>query len=324
MDDPSATAIRTARALREGATPAELRGPGWHQAEHGLVKRASLEEDPVMSRISLATGLMTDGCFLGGWASLHVQGNSWFDGLSRGKEEPVLVHCPRGAQLRTRPSINPFRGLVHPDEIISLENYDVTTMARAAFDEMRVASGVREAVVALDMATSTTIGLPHTTRERVGQVIGSHLKVRGVVDARRAWELGSSRSASPWETRTRLLAEVDVGTSRLAVNIPIFDLGGRLLGIVDLLDEEAGLVIESDGADHRKDVRHTDDNRREEKLERSGLVVVRVTALDHRDRWGTVGRIAAARRDASRTIKHAWTTEKPDWWWTWPPARQWD
>ena len=35
------------------------------------------------------------------------------------------------------------------------------------------------------------------------------------------------------------------------VNCPIQDLAGNLLGIADLLDEEAGLAVEFDGADHR-------------------------------------------------------------------------
>jgi hypothetical protein len=218
----------------------------------------------------------------------------------------------------------PFRGLVFPDEVISLENYDVTTMARAVFDEMRTAINVRDAVVALDMATSSTIELPHTSRPAVERVITSHHKVRGLVQARAAFALGSSRSASPWETRTRLLAEVDAGLPHLKVNVPIFNLDGRLLGIADLLDDEVGLVIESDGADHREPARHTDDNRREERFERTGLVVSRVTSLDHRERWATVGRITAARRDAMGSTKREWTTCKPDWWWTWPQGRRWD
>ena len=36
------------------------------------------------------------------------------------------------------------------------------------------------------------------------------------------------------------------------MNCPVHDRSGRLLGIADLLDEEAGLVVEFDGADHRR------------------------------------------------------------------------
>ncbi len=276
-------------------------------------------------RIADSIGLLTSSCLLGGWASLRAQGNTWFDGLDAwGKERRAMIHCLPGAQLRNRSIIQPFRGTVHPDEMVDFEQFSLTTMARAAFDEMRMAKNVREAAVVLDMATSTTTARPHTTIDRVERVVLSHHKVRGLVQARNALVLGSARSASPWETRTRLIAELDAGVPRMAVNVPLFDMSGNLLGIADLLDEEAGLVIESDGAHHRENEAHTEDNVREERFERSGLVVSRVTSLDHKDRWRTVGRIAAARRDALAVTKREWTTDKPPWWNTWPHARRWD
>lgn len=322
--DPSFTAMRSAEAIARGATRGQLRGPRWVTAGRGLVKPAGLDEDPTWARISVATGYMTPGCTLGGWASLRAQGNTWYEGNTGGQERPILVHCGPGARIRRRKDVLPFRGLLLPDEVIHLEHYDVTTMARAVFDEMRMAANVREAVIGLDMATSTTIELPHTTRLAVERVLTSHHKVRGLIQAKNAFALGSTRSASPWETRTRLLAELDAGIPPLAVNVPLFDPYGNLLGIADLLDEEAGLVLESDGAHHRDNVRHTDDNRREEKFERAGLVVGRITSLDHREKWRTVGRIAAARRDAQGSVRREWTTQKPDWWWAWAPGRRWD
>lgn len=316
---------RSASVLSSGATRDEIRGPRYERRSHGLHLPAGVEGDPVLMRVADAVGLMTSSCLLGGWASLRAQGNTWFDGLDAyGTKRRALIHCQLGSQLRHRSIVQPFRGLVHPDEIIEFENFSLTTMARAAFDEMRMATNVREAVVNLDMATSTTIARPHTTIERVAGVIQSHHKVRGLVQARNALALGSARSASPWETRTRLIAELDAGVPRLAVNVPVFDKLGGLLGIADLLDEQSGLVIESDGAHHRDSETHTEDNRREEKFERSGLVVSRITSMDHRDRWSTVGRIAAARRDALASTKCEWTTAKPDWWNTWVPGRRWD
>ena len=173
-------------------------------------------------------------------------------------------------------------------------------------------------------AVSTTHELPHTSVSEVGRVLKSHHKVRGLVMARRAYALCSPRSASPLETRTRLLAHLDAGLVGLGVNVPVFDADERLLGVADLLDEESGLVIESDGGGHREQTQHTMDNRREEGFERAGLVVCRVTALDHRERWNTVGRIVAAHRDAATSTRRAWTTQKPDWWYSWKPGRRWD
>ncbi len=324
--DPRGISRRTAQALAEGLTEGQIRGSRFVHPSHGLVRAAHHEADPLTLHLADAVALLTPRTFVGGWASLNLQGNTWFDSRDRaGDRRPVLVHCLPGAQLRVRSSlIQPFRGLVHPDEVIDLDALRLASMARAAFDEMRMAQSVREAVVALDMAVSTTHELPHATWSAVARVVASHHKVRGLVQARKALELGSPRSASPWESRTRLLVQMDAGLTGLSVNVPVFDRFGRLLGIPDLLDEEVGLVIESDGGDHREQERHTVDNRREEAFERTGLVVVRVTALDHRERWRTVGRVTAARRDAMSSRKRDWTTQKPDWWHTWKHARRWD
>ncbi len=58
--------------------------------------------------------------------------------------------------------------------------------------------------------------------------------------------------------RSRLLDD------RLEESEPIFDRSGRLLGIPDLLDIEAGLAIEYDGDDHRTARRHSSDVGRED------------------------------------------------------------
>lgn len=323
--DPTRLSMRAGDAVQSGYSRKQLRGSGWIKPFTGVVRPADAEAEPVMLRLSDAIALLTPGCVLGGWAALAMQGNLWFSGQQRdGAERDVLVHCLPGAQLRRRAGVRPFRGLLHPDEAIDLEHVTVTTIARSAFDEMCVAGSVREAVVALDLSVTTTAQVPHTSIAAVERVVSVHHKVRGLVRARRALALASSRSASPWETRTRLLAELDAGITGLLVNVPVFDLGGRLLGVADLLDEATGLVIESDGADHREAERHTDDNRREERFERAGMVVCRVTSLDHGDRFGTAARLTAGRGDAARSARRAWTLEKPDWWWRWASGRRWD
>ena len=324
-NDPTFQSQRSSLALANGLSRRNIRSTSWLHPYHGVVRAAKLELDPTDLRLSDAIALMSEGHVLGGWASLRAQGNHWFSGRGRHDcDREVLVHCLGGAQLRVRRGLIPCRGLLLADEFMRLENYDVSTVARAVYDEMRLARDLREAVVAFDMATSTTSNVAHTTPAAIARVIDTHHKTRGLMQARRAVVLGSTRSASPWETRTRLLAQLDADIEQLRVNLPVFDLSENLLGVADLIDEFTGLVIEFDGATHRELPRHTDDNRREEKFERAGLVVSRVTALDHRDRWGTATRMRAAQRDARSSSKRLWTLEKPAWWWTWPPARQWE
>lgn len=319
--DPTLMSKRARDALAFGLTRKQMRGPSVIRPTYGVVRPSSFTADPATLAVSDAVALMSEQCVLGGWASLWAQGNRWFDG--RRGADPVLVHCLPGAQLRVRAGIRPSEATVHPDEIIALRHYDVTTLARAAFDEMKLAPNLRHAVVVLDLATSTTTGAPHTTIAAVERVMKSHHKTRGIVQARKALTLGSSRSASPWETRTRLIATLDAGVSGLLVNAPVFDQHGRLIGVADLFDPDSGLVVESDGDDHREQDRHTTDNRREEKFERAGCVVCRLTSLDHGDRYAAAARIRGAHRDARRATRRLWTLDVPDWWRDWPSARRW-
>lgn len=322
--DPTRVSLRVARARELGLTPAELRSSLYDHPSHGIVTPRYLSVDPTAARISEAVALMGPANALGGWASLWRQGNSWFDGTDRqGDDRDVLVHCRPGSQLRVRQGMRPSEGALRPDEVVSLDGYDVTSMARAAYDEMRLARGVREAIVVLDMATSTTSGVSHTSIDDVHKVVEAHRKTRGIAQVRRALPLGDSRSASPWETRTRLVAQLDVGIVRVRVNAPVFDRWGKLLGVADLIDPETGLVIETDGSEHHQPVQHAEDNVREEKFERAGAVVCRISPRDHQDRWAVTGRIAAAQRDAVRSSTRDWTLEQPDWWRAWPTARHW-
>ena len=82
------------------------------------------------------------------------------------------------------------------------------------------------------------------------------------------------------------------------MNCPVHDASGRLLGIADLLDVEAGLVIEFHGADHRRARRQTADVRKEERLRGVGLEVTGVTGLELPDRELVVRRLLVARSRA--------------------------
>lgn len=316
---------RVARRVgRSGLLPAELRSDLYEHPVHGVVTPAYLGVDPVAKRIAVAVALMGPRNALGGWASLLVQGNRWFDGRGpTGVDRDVLIHCLPGSQLRARDGITPNEGRVCPSELVDRGSYAVTSLARAAYDEMRMADDLRGAVVALDMAISTTSGVPHTTLDEVVVVVGAHHKTRGIAQARRALALGSDRSASPWETRTRLVAQLDVGIEGLLVNVPVFGPSGEFLGVADLIDPRTGLIIESDGAHHRGAQQHAADNVREEAFERAGAVVCRVTSSDHGNRWPLVGRIAAAWRDAQRVTSRTWTLEKPPWWHASRAGRRW-
>lgn len=323
--DPLLLSRRRSVAQQHGVSDRELRSSGlWVRDLHGVVRPSFVEHDPTVTRVSNAVALMSDANALGGWAALFAQGNTWFDGSGPdGGPMPVLIHCLPGSQLRKRPGVLPSEGRLRPAELLHLGGYRVTTPARAVFDEMCRAPGLREAVVVAELVLSTTNETPSVTRGAIAEVVTAHPKVRGVVRARRALEMASTRSASPGETRTRMLAQLDANLSCLLVNQPVFDLRGTLLGVADLLDPATGLVIESDGlVFHRGDL--TAQNHRQERLQRHGLVVCRVTSSDLRHPDATAARLRLAQQDAARRHQRAWTTELPPWWSTWPPGRRWD
>lgn len=113
-------------------------------------------------------------------------------------------------------------------------------------------------------------------------------------------------------------AAAGVGTSRLPaplMNCPIRAKDdGRLLGIADLLDEDAGLVVEYDGADHRGAARQTDDLDREHRFREHRPEVCRVTGLALRDRD------ALATRPRTTHSPALFEQPRARSWWADPPA----
>lgn len=316
--------IRYRKALSAGHSAWQLREGSADHPYWGIVSPAVGDPGDPDRRIANAAAMMTRHSVMTGWAAARHQGVGILDGRDRlYRELPISMASPGNGKHRHQAGLLPTRRVILPGEVIDHLGLRVTTIARAAYDMALDAPGLREAVVAIDMCTSTVIAQSRTTERNVRSVIERHVKTRGIVQARRALNLASTRSASPQETRTRLIAELDAGLTGLLVNAPVFDRKGDLLGIADLIDPSTGLVIESDGSGHREEVSHSLDNIREEKFERSLMTVVRVSSLEHRNRERVAGRIRSAYRDARQLPNDRWTLDKPDWWRIWPPARRW-
>ena len=115
----------------------------------------------------------------------------------------------------------------------------------------------------------------------------------------------------------------DAGLSRPLCNQPIFDLDGRLIAIVDLLDVEACAVGEYQGADHKDGPRHRADVAREQRLRDHGLECFEVVGGDLADRPMVARRMLAARARASfqPEEQRTWTLRQPAWWPAWAAAR---
>jgi hypothetical protein len=198
------------------------------------------------------------------------------------------------------------------EEVVVIGGLRCTPVLRAAFDAMRLERSVRSAVVVMDMTAAAHLALVSHVRAYVRGRPGW----RGVPQVRAALELADDHSASPPETRLRLMWLLDARLPRPLVNQPVFDATGRLLGYPDLFDPLTGLVAEYDGDDHRHARRHSRDVDREAWMRDAGLEVTRFTAADLADTDKVVGRLLAARRRSALISPglRRWTLEPPPWW----------
>ncbi len=296
-----------------GPTPGQARGPRWRRTSHGLYVPATVNGDVPEQRIMEQAARLPDGAAVTGWAACRLWSGNFFDGLQTDGRTKIPVPLAVGAgQIRPDAHARVCRDQLPAEEVVRRFGIPCTRRERAVFDAARMAAGLREAVVALDMAAAAEI----TSPKRVEAYAAGHRGRRGVRQVERALRLTTELSRSPNETRTRLVWGLDAGLPPPLVNQPVFDLAGRLLAIVDLLDVEAGLVGEFDGADRRGAFRHSKDVEREDLLRRHGLEYVTVTGPHLADPARVARRLVAARSRARwlSPLQRRWTVEPPPWW----------
>lgn len=213
-----------------------------------------------------------------GWAALRLARAAYFDGLaSDGRTElPVLLAVGPGPARRRHEGIQySYEPLAEP-EMTTLLGVPVAAPRRALFDEMRRPGGWRRAVIAMDMAAAAEL----VSLTQMQAYLAPRTRWRRAAQVAVALRHASERSRSPAESRLRLLWVVDARLPAPAVNREVFDRQGRLICVADLFDEEAGLVVEYDGSEHRKARRHSRDVAREEACRRVGLEYCKVTGPD--------------------------------------------
>lgn len=227
-----------------------------------------------------------------GWGSGRMHGAAFLDGRAGRTMLPVQVLLPAGSHRAARPGVRFVEG--RPDEVVLIHGIRCAAIVPAVFDAMRLRRDVRDAVVDLDMVAAARLVTVADVQEHLASR-ASWRGTPGVPIVREALPLASNRSASPPETRLRLVWQLDAGLPPPLVNVPVYDRRGRFLGIPDLLDLEAGLAVEYDGDDHRDPVRHSDDVDREAGFRGAGLEVTRVTGRDLRRTPELVHRLRTAR-----------------------------
>lgn len=267
----------------------------------------------VEQRILEAGASLQRGEAITGWAALRWRGAAFFDGwLADGSLRPIRVVRRSGARQPSKGDLIHHRHGLAPYDAEEIGGLRCTSVARALFDEMRLAGNVRDAVVSLDMAAAAGL----ISVSLLAEYVAGRRGWEGVPLVRQAIGLAVDRSLSPQETRLRLVWILDAGLPEPLCNPPVFDRHGKLLGHPDLLDVEAGLVVEYDGAHHRSQRRHRSDVARESRFRDHGLEYATVVVGDLIDREVVVGRLLAARRRARFDPPDArlWTLTPPPWW----------
>lgn len=287
----------------EGVPRPELRGPLWYQALPGRYAWAATDADHPRQRALVGASAVPDEGAVGGWAAAYLLGARQLDGSTPDPEvvEPVLLCMPRVRQRPWWDGVRPFRSELDPDDIVVADGVPATSPLRTAFDLGRLAPSLTEAVVRLDVV-ARDLGVPPGD---VAEYAAERPRWRGVPRLRAALPLVDSRTASPQESRFRMLW-LHAGLPRPACNWPVVDLDGHLLGVVDLLDVEGAVSGEYDGADHAAPERRALDHARQETIERHRLRVVRTAGPDlHVHRTRTTRRLAGAREAGLRRDRAA-------------------
>ena len=263
---------------RTGPAPARARGPRWRAVGLGWYVPTEGVPDCPEQRVLEASVLLPPDGAVTGWGSARMDGATFLDGLEPDlvTRLPVPLAVPPWRNPRDREGVRLLRSPLAHTEIVIRQGVRCVLPARAAFDAMRTAKDEREATVVIDMMAAAE----QTSIRRVRLYVDARPGWEGVQLVRVALDLADEDSRSPNETRLRLIWVIDAGLPRPQVNQPIWDLSGKLLGIADLLDEEAGLVGEFDGADHRGAVRQSKDEDRAGGFRDPDLEIFRVTGPD--------------------------------------------
>jgi hypothetical protein len=279
-----------------GPTRGQAAGRGWRRTSQGFHVPAGTPVNVPEQRILEQSVRLPAGGAVTGWAACRLHRVGLLDGLAPDGVTRIPVPLVIGPDSRIRgdAGIVRLRERLERDDITSRYGIPCTTVERAAFDAMRLAADEREATVVPSMVTAAG----RSSLVRLRAYVDRHPGWRNVGQARRALQLATEHFRSPNEVRAYLIWVLDAGLPRPWPNVEVRDLQGRLLGVADLLDDEAGLAVEFDGEDHRSKDQHTRDVRKEDAFRRVGIEVVRVTGTDLHDRPLVVDRLLAGRARA--------------------------
>lgn len=296
------TLILPVRPGMPGApTAKQARGRRWRRTARGLVVPAE-PPSTVEQRIAEVGGTLPLGGMVTGWAALRLLGAGWFDGFDRSGRvaQPVPVRMPHGSRVATPGAV--IRRARYACGVRLVQGVVCADPETAVLDAMESAADDREAVVVLDMAMAAEL----TSRRRIRAALDRDPRRRLRRRTLHAIDLADERSASPQESRLRLVWMLDAGAPRPLLNVDLETLSGDFICRPDLLDLRLGVCGEYDGAEHRTRERHRSDEERIERSREAGLERFTVVAGDSVETQVRRMRAAIARAEARIAEPRRW------------------
>lgn len=294
-----------------GPTPKIARGDLWRASGHGDYVPARIERS-VDQRIVEAAITLPDYGGVTGWASLRWQRARWFEGLKDGVVERPVPLVTAGNHIRAQPGISVSKERLDPRDLIVVDTVPLTTAVRSAWFEMRYAANDRDAAVALSMAAYSDL----VSVGELADYAREHPGWTGAPRCRGAIPLAFENAWSPREVDVALVWMVMADLPRPLLNAPVFDQQGHHLGTPDLLDVEAGLIVQYDGRTHLELQSRAKDVLGEEVYRRHGLECLTVLGPHLQDRSALAARLVEARQRArfEAGSTRTWTVARPGWW----------
>ncbi|PUA83002.1 hypothetical protein [Nocardioides currus] len=296
-----------------GPTAWQVRSARWRTTGWGLSVPA---EVPLTARQRVVeASALWPGGVVTGWAALAWRGARWFEGLAPdGSLLPVDVHIGVGRGPRRQHQARPTQESVQPWAVERDHGCRVALPVWAVGFAMRHAPSLVEAVRVIDMAAYDDLVSIDEVARCAAAVM---MTMTGVPQLREALRLASENSWSPQEPVMRCAWHLDAGRPMPLANRPVFDRNGRHVGTPDLLDVEAGVYGQYDGAAvHLVGAQRSTDIRQEAAYRELGLEGVTMVAGDLADTTAFARRLVEAYARAARrpAAERRWLDELPAWW----------
>ncbi len=227
LPDPVVLPVRLDPSGRCGPTRSAARGGRWRRTSHGWYVPSWVDPTLPEQRVAEAVPQLALGGVVTGWGALRMWGANFLDGRAHDGAGLWPVMLAQGWHAAPRPpGAGTRQHQLRVGPCSTVGGVPVHAAVPALVDEMRLAPDLAHAVVCADAARAAQI----VTCREMSHALAARAGWLGIAQARHAWGLSRDDVRSPPESRLRLVGH-DLDLTDLLVNVPVFSLAGRCLGL---------------------------------------------------------------------------------------------